>query len=262
MSIATSLAPDPGNAIQACPDWQSAVHSLLNYLIQENACFSSGEVAAALRTFRPDLVFSVLSVGEFLRDMFYTDMLPSYEDNMGDEVYPVQVSRITQGIGRTKAGIMVFVYGIDRDTADGHDFEVDIPLPGNQATLNPDTGMPQAYPTPDGHIEVMAPTTLSSENAGLPMAYVANDTRCYLPRKVVDAYFHIIGQTVQRGTKAYVYINEEGDAVVTADPTPGAHEYALWATTGRVAFYHPDTPFREGTNYDVHVSQFGVIVKL
>ena len=109
------------DTIKNAINWRDAVNSLLTFWISEGRCFSSGEVAACLRTHMPDLKFSVPKVGEFVRELFYSSIGPY----PGGEAV-VQVPRFTVGKfpDRTPAQTEVFVYGPTADACNAHDFEV------------------------------------------------------------------------------------------------------------------------------------------
>lgn len=243
-------------AISEANDWREAVTSLIEYWTALDRCYSSGEIASALRTHRMDLRFSVTSLGEYVRDLFYQGALPSYSDN-GLPLSPVQHSRYTEGTGRTPAGVLVFVYGPDQSTCDLHDFEVDIPRPGtpNGTDLDgPQTPAP-VRSTPAAPVSRPVPSNL-------PMAYVGKDTRCCVPRKVVDAYLGAANVPLRYGDEVHVTLTG-GVAQITADPQPGSTAYNIWKGTGRVAFYSPSgIPFNEGDKYAVDVTPNGITVDL
>ena len=71
---------------------------IVAYWVSKGECFSSGEVSAAIREHLPNLQFSVLSVGAHLRESFYAQTMPGYDDGMGGTEQPVQVSRVTEGL--------------------------------------------------------------------------------------------------------------------------------------------------------------------
>ena len=119
-------------------DWRAAAEATIEYLIAEGQCFSSGEVARWLRICEPSLMFSVPSLGVYIRDLFDNQNMPQYpDDGWGQPVYPSQVPRTTQGFTRTPAGIEVMVYCPDQQEGFAHGFEVDIPKPGGADTQYP-----------------------------------------------------------------------------------------------------------------------------
>lgn len=106
-------------SIQPGSDWKTQAANIINARVRGGVCFSSGEVARTLRLSDPSLRFSVLRVGDFIRELFDNDTLPKY--GMYGGVYPVQVSRYTED------GVEVFVYGPTKEDCENHNFEVDIP---------------------------------------------------------------------------------------------------------------------------------------
>ena len=114
---------------QSGSSWQDQALVIIEARVNGGVCFSSGEVARVLRLSNPSLRFSVLRLGEFIRDLYQCNNLPTYSLSGG--LYPVQVSRYTEN------GTEVFVYGPTEDDCESHSFEVDIPKPpsSNQASV-------------------------------------------------------------------------------------------------------------------------------
>jgi hypothetical protein len=253
--IASTDFTTEAEAIRDADDWREAVTALLEFWTALDRCYSSGEVAACFRTHRMDLRFSVTTVGEEIRNRFYNGELPNYDDGFGDAMAPVQHPRWTVGVGRTPADVQVFVYGPDVGTCDTHAFEVDIPRPG---TANgAETDGPQT-PAPT---VTAAPPRVRPVPGNLPSAYVAADGRCYLPRKVVDAYLGAGNISLRQGDA--LHVTQDGDtATVTADKAPGSAAYNIWATSGKLAFYSQGTAFTSGTKYAVTVTDNGIEVDL
>ena len=110
-------------------DWKKVALAFIDYRIGTDQCFSSGEIARDMRLYRPDLVFGVRELGEYVRQEHGNNSFASYDDGF-DEVYPVTVQRTTSGSGRTPSGLNVVVYGKTQTDCNGHTFEVDIPPPG------------------------------------------------------------------------------------------------------------------------------------
>lgn len=255
-SIATSTATNEAEALSNAADWRSAASALLDFWVSKGRCFSSGEIAAALRTHRMDLRFSVTSLGEYIRDLFYQGALPCYDDGAGNPLNPAQVSRYTTGKSRTGSGVLVFVYGPDQNACDTHDFEVEIPLPGTPngvVTDGPQTPAPTVPKRPK------APRTVP---AGLPDAYVTDDGRCYVPRKVVDEFLAAADMTLRYGDEVHV-THTAGKVEVTGKAQPGSKAYNIWQGTGKVAFYSQNgSPFPAGTKYPCTVTPLAITVDL
>ncbi len=117
------------DVIENDPDWENVAMAFIDYRVGTDQPFSSGEIARDLRLHRPDLVFGVREVGEFVRQRHADGDLSSYDDGF-DEIYPIAVQRKTSGKGRTPAGVQVVVYAKTQSEGASHDFEVDIPRPG------------------------------------------------------------------------------------------------------------------------------------
>ena len=225
MSEATVLSP--------AQDWREGTRHLIDHWTNQGRCYSSGEVAAALRTHRQDLRFSVTTLGEYVRDLFYQGELPSN---------PVQVSRRTTGNGRTPEGLLVFVYGPDEPTAEAHNFEVEIPRPldsGKRKDRTPKDRKPKP----------------------LPQAYVGKDGRCYVPRKVVETWLGESGLNLRFGDKVFVTPNVKSMLVSEKALNSYSQPYNIWQTTGRVVF---PMPYEATTDdkFDVEVSDKGIVVVL
>jgi len=244
-------------------DWRDSVHNLLAHWCSNRRCFSSGEVAAALREHLPALRFSVLSIGEHLRDLFYTGAL-NYPGAMTDpnsfgDVSATQVPRITEGLfpDRTHAGVEVFVYGPDEDACLEHGFEVYIPVPGQTQADAPVPSMgqtAQAQADPTGKTKT-AVAILGAKVASLDIrAKVHTDARLCVPRSAFELAIHL-GATPLRGGDP-VWVKTEGDKVFvsTTDPSDTSYNaYSLGASMGRVLFPspNPSAPFSPGDTYRV-----------
>jgi hypothetical protein len=239
-------------------DWREVVNDLVDSLVMEMACFTSGELARWLRMHRPDLVFSVLSVGSHLRDLFYANGLGQYaDDGEGNgPVPPAQVPRTTQGLGRTPAGVEVFVYAPNEDEGLAHPFEVDIPSPGGQAT---------AYPTPPPPPAVKKdPVTIAGQAKPLAAlkATVQKDRRLQIPRAAFEMFVHFCGITLRGGDPVYVQVEPDEAIITVDDPGNGAVKYDLWADSGRVSFPSPGSPFTAGDTFLVNIAATGLTVDL
>jgi len=238
------------------PEWMGATDAVITLLVENRECFSSGEIAAHLRTFRPDLVFSVTnSVGEHIRDRFYANTLPMYENPDGTHTPVEQVPRMTQGFTRTPPGTQVFVYGPEFSECDQHEFEVDIPKPGTQVPAAPGDAhglpaRPQQAPQPVQHFTKLTPRPSTRDLT----ATVHSDGRCCIARSAVEALLHDTGTGLKGGDSMYVLVDDSAqEARVALDREPGAQGYQLAAARGRVLFPHPAHPFTPGDSYAVKI---------
>ena len=245
------------------PNWRDAVTALLAFWITEGRCFSSGEVATALRTHRSDLRFSVLSVGEFLRYLFYNQTMPLYTMPDGSSVAAMQMPRFTEGRfpDRTPQGTEVFVYGPDQDSCTTHDFEVFIPKPHETMA---DAPAPQAAkPLPAGQ----TPVSILGDRAGAAADLTAKvwpDGRLCVPRSAFELTVHLSGTPLRGGDPVFVTVNPTEATVSLTNPDGTAKQYNIWVSQGRVAFPSPDPakPFKAGDTYKITVEAGKLTVDL
>lgn len=240
---------------QGVPDWLGATDALIDLFVEHGECFSSGELAAHIRTFKPDLRFSVTtSIGAHVRDRFWGGTFPLYMDDAGDSSPVEMVPRTTQGYTRTPVGTEVFVYGPDQMAASTHEFEVEIPQPGTQVPVDPQNpdglpAVPKQAPTP-----VQTGVKLTPRPARDLKAVVQADRRCYVPRAAFEALLHETGTSLKGGDSVYVIVDDAAEeARVGLDREQGAQAFQLIATRGRVLFPHPAHPFTPGDSYAVTV---------
>lgn len=243
---------------QSIPLWLGATDAVVSVLVEEGDCFSSGEIASFLRTFRPDLRFSVTSnVGEHLRDRFYGCSLPLYSFPDGSTTPVEQVSRTTQGFTRTPPGTAVFVYGPGQQACLDHDFEVEIPKPGVQTPVDPTDqhglpAKPAQAPTPlaTSHFVTLKPRVPAQSLT----ATVHNDSRLCIPRAAIEALLHETKTALKGGDSVYVLVDDvAGEARIGLDRETGAQGYQLSAARGRVLFPHPAHPFTVGDSFTISI---------
>ena len=258
----TPTIEDQSNAqvITNATSWRVAVNELVDHWVRSNRCFSSGEVAAAIRTHRPDIRFSVLSVGNHLRDLFYARTLPQY-NMQGTPLSPMQVPRLTEGkyVGRTPANVEVFVYCPDPVDGGAHDFEVFIPSPGETMADAP-TPQPTQPKTPAQTIAILGAKVASVDI----QAKVHDDKRLCVPRSAFELCVHLGGQPMQGGDPVYVKIETDEAIITLVNDDPSAKSYDLSATRGRILFPSPDpaNPFVAGDVYQVKVDKGRLTVDL
>lgn len=271
---ANAFISDPSNAapIANSPDWRTAVVDLLTAWIAAGRCFSSGEVASALRVHRTDLRFSVPNLGEYLRDCFYGGTLPTYpdvDDGYGNMV-PLAVTmspRTTVGLypDRTPAGIQVFVYGPEVGACDAHEFEVFIPNPAAGETMasapTPAKGTPA--PARGSQAGGKGPVTIggSKTPAGDIEATVWPDSRIGIPRSAFEVAVHLAGTPIKGGDPVFVTCTAT-EATVTLADVAGSTRYDLWTTGGRIAFANPAKPFVPGAKFKLDITAGKIVVKL
>lgn len=288
MSTTTLNIEDPRNKdiIENSPDWRSAVTDLLEFWTSESRCYSSGEVAAVLRQHRPDLAFSVLTLGSFIRDMFYADTLPQYADDGdgGGPVSPMQQSRFTVGKYRTPADTEVFVYGPNTDACDEHEFEVFVPqwnkTCGVMETMA-DAPAP-AVSTPASQTAPGSATHNASQAAygnkivsGAPSRLKPSDyrvrirketePRMYIGRPVFEAYCHMNGTAIRAGQPVYVKVEPGVKVTITlTDPGDGAVPRKLTASGGYLLSSSGDkaNPFPMGESFPVKIDANAITVDL
>jgi hypothetical protein len=250
MIVTSATGSDTPSTVlaRAGNDWRTCAFDLIRWLVANDRCFSSGEVAHYIRTHRPDVSFSVLDLGNQVRDWYYGQEFPSY----GSGLYPAMVPRTTAGVYRTQAGVRVFVYAPSADEGRAHDFEVEVPLP----------------PAVDGQPPRVAPSdpatiTGSRRTDDELLAVVRADRRCVIPRAAFEFFVHATGRTIRIGSDP-VHITFSGDeARITLDPTPTSTPYHLWAGRGRVAFASgTGTPFTPGQRFRMYVSPNALVVRV
>jgi len=262
----TNTVPTVDSVLQGTSNWRDAAFEACKFYVDQGQCFSSGEVARDLRTHRTDLKFSVMGVGEYLRDLFYGGGMPDYQA-LGMTMPVQQVGRTTTGKGRTPAGRDVFVYCPDPTEGYNHDFEVDIPrppvdggfvatgiLPGRVSATRP-TGAPALTPVPVGATPsgihpphqstyTRQPTAKAANITGKapkkdPEAKVHTDRRLCISRNAFEAFVHLTKTPMKGGDP--IYLSFDGDtATVTLDQVPGSKPYSLATERGRILFPSPN----------------------
>lgn len=270
-TIANDNIADVRNAapIASSPDWRTAAADLIGFWIGEGRCFSSGEVASALRVHRTDLRFSVPNLGEHIRDLFYGGSMPEYADD-GDPngtgslpTLPVMVPRFTVGKfpDRTPAGVQVFVYGPNMAACDGHDFEVFIPNPSKNETMADAPAPAPTKPEP-ARGSVKTPVTIGGAKhpIGDVTATVWPDARLGIPRAAFEMAVHLSGTPIKGGDPVFVTCGAN-EAVVTLADAAGAVRYDLWTTQGRIAFANPVKPFTPGDTFKLDITAGKIVVK-
>ena len=246
--------------------WRPIVDALLSYWVSLGRCFSSGEVAAALREHAPQLRFSVLSVGDYLRGLFYGNTLPQYPDsaNPGSFTQSFQVPRVTEGLypDRTPAGVEVFVYCPSPTDGQVHQFEVFIPKPGGSETMA-DAPVPQPTQTSMAAADPTGKTPSAVAILGAKIAVadiratVHNDKRLCIPRSAFESAVALSGNPMRGGDP--VWVTQVGSIVTvsTSDPQdPSAKVYDVGRSEGRVLFpsLDPTIPFNVGDVFQVKVT--------
>lgn len=250
-------------------DWRSAVDALLTYWTSKNRPFTSGEVAAALREHRPDLRFSVLTVGEYLRDLFYTGTMPEYADvNTGMFAPVVQVPRYTEGLypDRTPAGIQVFVYAPDNQTGLDHNFEIFVPKPGESQADAPATATPQStLAAQDKTGKTKTPIAIFGAKVAVDKIIISvhADGRLAFNRTALEAAVALSGKPMRGGDPVWVVQTDTELTVHTEDPNiPNATVYNLAVDRGRIHVPSQGTvPFVPGKTYEVIVGPGTMTVK-
>lgn len=261
MTIITISDPSNGTALAGFTDWRSAVDALLTHWANASRPFSSGEVAAALREHRKDLRFSVLSVGEHLRDLFYAGTMPQFPDDQGGFVPATQVPRYTEGLypDRTPAGQQVFVYAGSDEDGLNHPFEVFIPKPGESQMDAPVQATPQstlAAQDPTGKTKTPVAIFGAKVAADQIQAVVHHDHRLIFNRTAFEAAVALSGKPMRGGDPVWVVQTPAILTVYTQDPgDPTAKAYSLTQDRGRVHVpsQDPAYPFSPGQTYPVEV---------
>jgi hypothetical protein len=247
-------------------DWRTATIDMIAYFIEMRMPFSSGEVTRAIRLGNPNLRFSATALGDLVKEQFYGGTMPNYLDDFDNPIYPVQVPRTTQGLGRTPAGLQVFVYAPDQASGDAHPFEVDIPVPGAQPVATPG---PQAAPAvqppapvaPQGQSPVVvhgAPSALKDHRAS-----VGADRRLTIGRGTLEAFSHAAGMPIRATDPVFVSFLPNRIEVTLVQPTthPSA-PYDLTRSKGQIVVASPAQPFTPGEVFKADVTAAALVVDL
>lgn len=258
-----AVVSTPAQVLQSARDWRTAVTDLVDWMVGQGRCFSSGEIVAYIRAYRSDIRCAATAVGEFIRDQYDQGFFPSYDG----VTYPTQVPRVTTGTSitldgrtvrsKTPAGVSVFVYAPDQTEGAAHDFEVFIPDwddPTAQRALP--VGVIPTQPAP-----VLTPA--SAVGHTVMTALVRPDRRLQVPRGAFDAMVAISGQAFRGGRNGDpVYITFQGtDIRVTRAPvdTSSTMHY-LWEQRGRMAFVRPQAPFNPGDRFAISLVGSDLVV--
>lgn len=229
--------------------WRDAVCFLVDEKTNNNKCFSSGEISKEIREKRQDIVFSVYDVGQYLRDLYYSDCI-TYNN-----VQACQVPRMTVGAGRTPADVEVFVYSATSEDGFDYDFEVDIPLPDK--ALGDATNYKE-YGTVQGEAE------LRKDSQSDPVATVHSDGRLCIPRKAFDAFMYASGKAINPGDKVHIQLDQSNERIVVSlYSCTGTRSYDLTRDRGRVKYMPDDSlGWNSGDKYSISVSSNQLIVDL
>lgn len=209
-------------AITNSPDWPTAVEDFVRCSIQLGQPFTSGHITTILRVYRPELRFKHGDIGEKCRDMFYEG-----EADYGSGA--VQEPRVCAGLGRTPAGTTVFVYAGDQEAALDFPFELDIPEAGSKLTQ-----MPSEHP-----IQTNVQVQPHPPSPADMRATVHSDHRLCVPRAALEALLHATSRTFRADQRVWVRFEGTPDydkAIITLDQQPGAVDYGVQATGGRILF--------------------------
>ena len=255
-------------------DYLGAIDALIELCISCGACFSSGEIAAFIRTYRPDMKFNVKhDVGNRVRSRFSARM-PAYSTGP-----VVQVSRHTAGYSTTTVGHLVYVYAPNQMAGKAHPFEVTapkgggpIPTPNNLPTAPVQSAMkvksaPSRTPRATRTTR-RARTTTRRRNRSTwrstqaSVATVHGNRRLCVSRSSFMALSDRLGTPIQGGSS--VYVSRDGDTVsITLTPVQGADTYTLVSTRCRLLFAsRSGTAFTPSASYAVTVTDTGLTLDL
>lgn len=274
-AIATSPFQTPAEACVSAQTYQEASDSLMELWVEQGYCFTSGHLTDAIRRFRTDLAFRHASVGEHTRSAHSAGTMPSYDDEFGGAIYPVQRERYTTGQSRTPANTMVFVYAPDDNEADLFEFELSIKDVGADqdgsfapnAGLSPaaallqqsggGTGAPapagQAVPAtpPNGHVVVAKGKSVPGD----VLATVHPDGRLCVPRLAFEALAQATGNPITGGQEVYVAFLDTANgaqALIRQDSKP--NYVAATPTSDRLRLHlTPKVPLTAGDSFAIRV---------
>jgi hypothetical protein len=232
--------------------WQDAVCALIDHACRTQTCFSSGELARALRLERPDFRFAVTELGEFVKDLFHQGAI-EYRDPNGRVTRAVQVPRRTDGHSRTPAGTEVFVYAPTPVRGDAHEFEVEIPRPGF---------------TPTALERQRFAAAAAIANAEM-IATVHGDGRLCIPRRAFEQLSHATGVSIRGGDEVWITVElgrsgRAGHLRVYLEQRDGCQAHALSPDRGRVRLSAPaQLPgFTPGARFSIEIEAGALLVSL
>lgn len=240
MNTATTTTTPDSPDISNERSWQDAVCTLIDHYTQNDICFSSGELARALRLTRADFRFAVTELGEFVKDLFHQGAV-EYRDRHGRVTAAVQVPRRTDGRSRTPAGTEVFVYAPTPVLGTAHDFEVEIPHPNF---------------TPTALERQRFAAAAAIANAEM-VATVHGDGRLCIPRRAFEQLSHATQISIRGGDEVWVAVEPGTPATVRVylEQRDGSTSHALSPERGRVRFSAPPTlsGFVPGARFTIDV---------
>ena len=230
--------------------WQDAVCTIIDHDCRTDTCFSSGELARALRIERPDFRFAVTEIGEFVKDLFHQGAI-EYRDRHGRVTIAVQVPRRTDGRSRTPAGTEVFVYAPTPMLGSAHEFEVEIPRMGF---------------TPTALERQRFASVAAIANAEM-IATVHGDGRLCIPRRAFEQLSHATGVAIRGGDTVgiAVEIGPRGSQLrIYLDQRDGCQAHALSPERGRVRLSAPSQlpGFTPGERYAIEIDRDALVVSL
>jgi hypothetical protein len=246
-------------------DYLGAVDGLVALCIQRRACFSSGEIADWIETYRPDMTFSARhDIGCHLRSRYSSGMPPYSSDKV------VQISRYTTGFSTTPVGHLVYVYAPNTLAGQAHPFELTAPTPGTMPATANLPALPVQQSARVTGPSSRAPARRSSRrrtarrhNISRPStATVHGNGRLCVPRAAFEALSKTLNTPLSGGDS--VYITRDGDDVlIAAAATPGATSYTLVTHRLRLLFAsRSGTAFKPDTRYRIVVTGDGLAIDL
>lgn len=248
-TITTPASEDEQPSIAGERTWQDAVCTLVDHYSFNDTCFSSGELARALRLERPDFRFAVTELGEFVKDLFHQGAI-EYRDRHGRVTAAVQVPRRTQGSSRTPAGTEVFVYAPNPVLGQAHDFEVQIPRPGF---------------TPTALERQRFAAAAAQANAEM-VASVHGDGRLCIPRRAFEELSHASGVSIRGGDQVWigVELGGAGSLRIHLEQRDGCSAHDLQPERGRLRFSAPaQVPaFTPGARFAIEVEAEALKIEL
>lgn len=244
------------------PDWKSAVCDLIDYKTEQGQPFSSGEVVRDIRINRPDLRFGARGAGDFIRDLYWNQSI-NYRDGNGNQFFAHQVPRTATGKTRTPVGQPVFVYAPSMPSGQAHDFEVEIPQPGQ-------TTAPTQQQSNDNS-GVFTPPQAAVVKASTPhfelYATVQGDRRMRIPRSAFEAFSHKANQSIRPGDDVFIVMKGDNITVTLDDGQEQEKEskrFSLTHDKGAIKFasFNKNDRFDPGVHYDIQVHDGNLIIDL
>lgn len=173
-----------------------------------------------------------------------------------------RVLRTTTGVGRTPAGVGVYVYGPSEYETMNYNFEVDVPNPTQTRSLLPSPAVYVVNNSPTNPVPGLGLAMMTDSGF---LATVHKDGRLCIPPQAFEALGRANGATLKAGSFVYISVGNETRPDGTVGETlevscSSTHNCGVFTLSNegarvRVAATSPKlsvcTPFASGKNYPI-----------